>query len=72
MREYGAASAPESATRCQPNGLLAASASTRVSQNQRSPSRQSTNIFLIKNESVSSSIAEACFRVKADTLALAI
>ena len=37
MRKKGAASAPQPATHCQPRVLLARSASTSVSQNQRAP-----------------------------------
>ncbi len=40
IRKNGAASAPQPATHCQPRVLLARSASTRVSQNQRAPSCQ--------------------------------
>ena len=50
MRKYGAASAPDPATHCQLPGLLASSASTRVSQNHCSPMRQSTSMFLIKKD----------------------
>ena len=46
MRKYGAASAPLPAVHCQPCVLLARSASTSVSQNQRAPSSQCWRRFL--------------------------
>ena len=52
IRKYGAASAPQPATHCQLNGLLAASASTSVSQNHASPTRQSMRRFFVRNDAV--------------------
>ncbi len=43
-RKYGAASVPQPAVHCQPRGLSARSASTRVSQNQRA--------FLARNQQI--------------------
>ena len=46
----GAASVPQPATHCQPIVLLARSASTSVSQNQRAPSIQLTRRFFVRND----------------------
>ncbi len=51
-RKKGDASAPEPATHCQLVALLAMSASTSVSQNQRSPARQSISRSLVRKEAV--------------------
>lgn len=52
IRKYGAASAPLPDTHCHPAGLLASSASTSVSQNHASPSRQSISKCLVRNDAV--------------------
>ena len=52
MRNHGAASGLVPATHCQFSALLARSASTSVSQNQRSPCCQSCSRFFTRNEAV--------------------
>ena len=46
----GAASAPHPAVHCHPRVLLARSASTSVSQNQRAPSCQGISRFLVSRD----------------------
>ena len=52
IRKYEAESTPHPATHCQLKGLLAGSASTRVSQNHASPTRQSQSMCFVRKEAV--------------------